>query len=453
MKNNNLGTRIIMMLMISIMSVSMLWVSTDSVFAINELTTSKKEYQPNAKKSKDEAPTVLGEAAVLIDAKTGKVLFEADKDEQNLPASTTKMMTALLALEHFDIDDTITADEESEHIGGSRIYVYDGEEIKVDDLLYATLVESANDAAFTLGKAIAGSNKAFVEMMNEKAEELGLENTHFANSNGLPDKNHYSSAYDLALIAKEAMKNEDFRRYVSTYEYKMPKTNKAPKRQLHSHNRLLFNINRKVSAYGETKSIKYDGVTGIKTGFTNEARMCLVGGAERDGTEFIAVSLKSEGMNVFQDVVSMLDYGFNNFKTEMVMEKDDKVDALDVSQGEDDKVDVIVKKDIMATLPIDADKDDIIIKKDLADKVDAPAKEGKKVGSVSVYYDDELIDEADAILAKSVEEKPKSILGSIVKVVLIILGVLVLLIILLRIYNKIRIKRIAKRRAMRRGEL
>ena len=187
-----------------------------------------------------EPPDIIGETAIVIDAKTGQVLYNKNMHDQRYPASTTKLITALLAIENLDLSKTVTIDAETPFTEGSRIYLLEGENVTVEQLLYALMLESANDAAVALGKEIAGTVPAFAEMMNRKAIELGAKNTNFVNPNGLHDDNHLSTAYDLAMIAKEAMKNEKIRELVTTYRYVIPATNKQETRYLYNTNRLLY---------------------------------------------------------------------------------------------------------------------------------------------------------------------------------------------------------------------
>lgn len=424
----------------------------DTIFA--QKTVEQREF-PNATKDKDEEPVTLGTAACLIDAKTGYVIYGVDEHEKNYPASTTKIMTGLLAMENLKLDDTVTVDQDAAEAGGSQLYLNPGEEMTVEDLLYGMMLPSANDAAVALGKAMAPTVKDFAKMMNEKAESIGALDSNFANPNGLPNKNHYTTAYDLALIAKEAMKYEDFRKVVSTYQYTIAKNNLVGSRLIHNRNRLLYNINRKVKAYGETKSIKYDGVTGIKTGYTDAARFCLVGSAERNGTELIAVTMKSEDMNGYQDVVSMLDYGFNNYKTIQVKKEGAAVKNIEVDGGEDKYAKAAVKNGLYVTVPVDADKSDIQLKEEYKE-INAPYDAGIDGGMIKAYYNGNNIGEAQVTITKAMAESSllddimtgKGFFGILWKV-LLVLVILVVAIFILRTINQNRRRR--KRRRRRRA--
>ena len=407
---------------------------------------------PNAKKPKDEEPETLGAAACLIDAKTGYMIYGVDEHERNYPASTTKIMTGLLAMENLKLDQTITVDQEASEAGGSQLYLGPGEVMTVKDLLYGMMLPSANDAAVVLGKGMASSIKEFAGMMNEKAKSIGAVDSNFVNPNGLPDKNHYTTAYDLALIAREAMKYEDFRKVVGTYEYTIPKNNLAGKRLIHNRNRLLYNINRKVEAYAETKSIKYHGVTGIKTGYTNDARFCLVGSAKRNGTELIAVTMKSEDMNGYQDVVSMLDYGFNNYKTVEVKKAGASVNDLEVNDGEEKYAKAVMEDGLYVTMPVDGDEENIKLVNGYK-TLEAPYDANMDGGIITAYYDGEKMSESKITVTEAMAEagvldklmRGGGIMGVLGKVLLVIL-ILAVLILVLRFANRNRRGRTRRRR-------
>ena len=448
---NKKYTKPIVLLMIILLMFIWADVSEGYVFAQK---MAKKQSFPNENKMKNEPPVTLGSAACLIDAKTGYMIYGVDEHEKNYPASTTKILTGLLAMENLNIDDEVTAGIESEKQGGSQIYLSEGEKMSVNNLMYGMMLPSANDAAMALGEAMAGNVQNFAKMMNDKAKNIGAVNSNFVNPNGLPDDNHYTTAYDLALITKEAMKNDNFRRYVSTYEYTIPKTNSSGKRLVHNRNRLLYNVNRKIKAYGETKSIKYDGVTGVKTGFTNKAEFCLVGSAERNGTELIAVTLKSKDMNGYQDVISMLDYGFNNYKTVEVMAKGQAVDDLKVNGGAEKYGKAQVVEGLYVTLPIDADEKDIKTEKKYKD-LKAPYNSNVDGGTIEAYYKDAKVGEAEVTLTQGMEEGSafddiltgSGFMGVLSKI-LIAVAIIIIAILVLRAINKGR--RRARRRRRRR---
>lgn len=241
--------------------------------------------------------SVSASSAVLIEAESGRVLYEKDADKRRPMASTTKIMTALVALENADLDMSVKIPMEAVGIEGSSVYLTEGETLTLRELLYALMLRSANDAAAAIAIAVGGSVSDFSEMMNEKAEEMGLTDTHFDNPHGLDSEEHYTTARELALITAEALKNEVFREIVSTYKKLLPLGNVPDRRLVVNHNRLLRT---------------YEGCIGVKTGFTKKDGRCLVSAAERDGVTLIAVTLNAP--NDWSDHKRMLDNGFTSVK-------------------------------------------------------------------------------------------------------------------------------------------
>lgn len=351
-----------------------------------------------------EPPEILAETAVLIDASTGKVLYNKNMDKQMYPASTTKVMTAILALENLDLSKTMVIDAETPYTEGARMYLTEGEEILTEQVLKAMLIVSANDAAVALGKEVGGNIPAFADMMNKKAVELGAKHTNFVNPNGLHEDGHMTTAYDLAMIAKYAMKKPAFRDIVLTYRYIIPATNKQDIRYLYNTNRLIYDEVTKVSAAGVLRPAKYEGATGIKTGSTPEAGGCLISGAKQGDTELIAVVLKSTSSGRFGDSIALLDYGFANFKSAKTMNKGALLGKVKVKRGTDRYVEAVAAEDAYATLPIEASTGIIKTKVVLKEKMTAPISKGQKVGAVEIYEGDKLVGKVDAIATAKVEE-------------------------------------------------
>lgn len=403
-----------------------------------------------------EPPAIIAETGVVIDAKTGQVLYDKNMDAQRYPASTTKVMTALLALENLKLNTTVTIDAETPFTEGSRIYLLEGEQITVEQLMHAMLLESANDAAVTLGKEIAGNIPAFAEMMNKRAKELGAKNTHFVNPNGLHDDNHLTTAYDLAMIAREAMKIEKFRDLVTTYRYVIPATNKQDTRYLYNTNRLIYDEHTKELVNGVMRVAKYEGATGIKTGYTSEAGGCLIAGAKRGDTELISVVMKSTTEGRFADSIALLDYAFANYKSVKTMDKDTILGEIPVKHGTDRKVEVVAAKDAYATLPIEASKSLVNTKIILDKKVQAPVALGQKVGVVEIYAGEQLIGTIDAVTTKVIPEGGiLSIIGLSDRVAVVIertfASIIILVILLFAAYVILR-RRQVRRRKLRRQQ-
>ena len=239
------------------------------------------------------AVEVSAEAAIVMDAESGEVICELDAYSPRPPASLTKVMTAVLALEKADLDDVCVVSKEAAATGESHIGFAAGEKITVENLLYGALLKSGNDACVVMAENIGDDEEQFVAMMNLKAKLLGCKDTHFTNTNGLPDEEHYSTCYDLALISRYALQNETFAEIVGTQSYTMEWVS-GRKKTISTTNRMLST---------------YDGAIGVKTGTTNVAGQCLIAAAERDGKCYIAVVLKSQ--NRFLDCTKLLDYAFS----------------------------------------------------------------------------------------------------------------------------------------------
>lgn len=254
-----------------------------------------------------QAPEIAEETGILMEATTGQVLFDKEMDETRYPASTTKIMTALLILENVkDLSQTVTfTDVITPDLapGNSTINAQVGEQLTVEECLYGIMLASANEVCTQMAVYVAGSVENFVSMMNKRVAELGCENTHFVNANGLPDPNHYTTAHDLARILAAAIQNEDFCRISGSASYTIPPTNMTP------YSRNLENSNALIKE-GE---YHYEGVIAGKTGHTEAAKNTLVTAASRDGMTLVCVVLRSDGENRFIDTVSLFDYGFNNF--------------------------------------------------------------------------------------------------------------------------------------------
>ncbi len=238
---------------------------------------------------------VSAHSAIVIEASTGHVVFEKDADTRRPMASTTKIMTALVAIESGDLSREITVSKEAEGVEGSSIYLKTGDKITLESLVWALMLESANDAAAAIAIGVAGSVDAFADMMNEKAAVLGLEGTHFTNPHGLSDEEHYTTARDLAALTAKALENDTFKKIVSTDSYIIEYGESV--RNLHNHNKMLR---------------MYDGAVGVKTGFTKASGRCLVSAAEREGMTIIAVTLNAP--DDWTDHTEMLDLGFSELE-------------------------------------------------------------------------------------------------------------------------------------------
>ena len=267
-------------------------------------------------------PDISAEAAILIEIDSGEILYEKNANAPMYPASTTKIMTALLALEHLNLEDKITVPEDMGPADGSAMYLLPGEVFTVRELLDGLLVKSANDAAVLLARTISGDIQSFATLMNQRAKDIGCTNTSFANPNGLHDPSHTISAHDMALIAREAMKNATFRELVSQVNVTLDETPQTPeKRYFRNTNRFLWSTS-KIIYNNEYIPIKYEVVDGIKTGYTGEAGNCLVSSGEKNDIRVISVVFKASGYDVYRDSRLLLDYGFDNFEKKTLIKKD-----------------------------------------------------------------------------------------------------------------------------------
>lgn len=268
--------------------------------------------------------SVGSQSAIVMEASTGTILYEKNAHEQHYPASITKIMTTMLALEHCNLDEIVTYSYDAVHkTEGSGIYRDVGEEMTLEDTLYAVMLESANECAYATAEHVTdGDYEAFIRMMNEKATELGCTDTNFTNCNGLPDEKHLTTCYDMALISREAIKDDMFRTLVSTVRYDLPKTNKSEPLAMFNHHKMISN--------NITSQYLYEYAIGGKTGYTNAARSTLVTYAEKDGMMLICVVMKSEGTH-FTDTINLFDYCFDHFKVCKVSENEIRYSAE--SQG------------------------------------------------------------------------------------------------------------------------
>lgn len=314
---------------------------------------------------------ISAKSAVLIEADSGLVVFEKNKDLLLPMASTTKIMSAIVAIEECPLDKIITIPAEATNIEGSSIYLKEGESLSVRELLYALLLESANDSAVALAYATCGNLEGFVNLMNEKAISLGLESTHFTNPHGLDDDEHYTTAYELGLIASYAMKNPVFKEIVSTYKATIPLNNGEGTRVLVNHNKLLRS---------------FEGATGIKTGFTKKCGRCLVSSALVDGVSMICVTLNAP--NDWQDHKNMLEYGFSKFECIDLADCGDYVLELDVINGQ--KTALITNYDKLSVV-LPRNNINISAKLEVNRLLCAPVKEGEYVGRVVFYNNDKEI--------------------------------------------------------------
>ncbi len=311
-------------------------------------------------------PGVSARGAVLLEAESGTVIFGQNEDIHLSMASTTKIMTALVALEQMAIDEVITVTKASVGVEGSSIYLTVGETLTLEDLLYALLLESANDAAETIAVAVAGDVPSFAALMNEKASALGLSGTHFMNPHGLDAEGHYTTARELALLTRAALENDDFRRICATKRHVIPLRGSEGARVLINHNKLLSS---------------YDGCIGVKTGFTKKTGRCLVSSAERDGVRLIAVTLGAP--DDWRDHTTMLDYGFSLYQSVTLCEPGFYNAPMPMISGEREYVMVENADSLTVTLPRSHGRIECVIERRRFDF--APLQNAQVVGRLCFY--------------------------------------------------------------------
>lgn len=333
-------------------------------------------------------PDLSAAGAILIDLDTGQVLYEKNADTQFFPASTTKIMTALVALERGKLDDVITCGESVRSVDGSRIYLEVGEQETLRDLLYAMMLSSANDAAVAIAEHYGGTVEKFVELMNAKAAELGAKNTHFVTPNGLHDPAHVTTAHDLAIITRAAMQNPVFAQIVNTREHDMPWPAKNSIRQLYNINDLLYS---------------FDGAIGVKSGYTTQAQHTLVGAAARSGMRLLSVTLRSDLAHRYADARALLAWGFERFKPQVVVERGANVGALTVRTQRIPLV--TVDRIIYDAYDAAGDPPRLETKLVLSPRMGLP-KRGQIVGRLDLLADGQLITSAPVAAAADAKAVP-----------------------------------------------
>lgn len=315
---------------------------------------------------------VTAKGCLLMDLDSGKILYSKNINQRFAPASTTKIMTALITLEKCNLDEKVIVGKKPPYEEGSKIYLLEGEELTIEQLLYAMMLESANDAALALSEYISGSKENFAQLMNQKALELGCKNTNFVNPNGLYDDNHYTCAADLAIIARSAMENPIFKKIVATKSYQIPPTNKQPQvRYLNNHNKLLT-----------TRGYKYEGADGVKTGYTIKANHTFVGSATKNNMHLLTVFLNSD-KNYYADSRKLFDYGFKNYTTQKILSKDEPFSQINIDSNT--SIPVFCEKDYYVTFKnsenVNVDKNVVL------NSSFKSIKKGQVVGYVELSYE------------------------------------------------------------------
>ena len=414
-----------------------------SVFAEEENQAKETQTNETNETQADETTandtlSLAAETAVLIDAASGEILYDKDADKKMYPASITKLMTILLALENGKLTDEITFSHDAVYNiepGSAHIAILEGETLTLEQVLRAIILRSANEASNGVAEYVDGSVEAFAKHMTERAKELGCTNTNFVNANGLFDENHYTTAHDMALIARELLKHEEYRSMMSETDYEIPPTNlQTETRYLHGQHQML-NPN---SIY------YYKDAIGGKTGYTVEAGNTLVTYAERDGLTLIAVVMKCNGAEHYTDTAALFDYGFANYASVKIAAVSDYTSTVPVTETYNKKavalgkVTIAPSEDVYYTLPKGTDASAVTVKTDIPEGVEGAVKKGQTLGTLQLSYNGktqtvDLIAQnaVDALTDTQKAELDKSSLSGMVKRVAIGVGIAVIVLLLI----------------------
>ena len=367
---------------------------------------------------------IYSSGSVLMDASTGKVLIQKDMNKQLYPASTTKILTAIIAIEKLDLSSTLTASRSavmSIPSGYSNAGIKVGESLNVNDLLEMFLIHSANEVGYIFAEEISGNIENFANLMNQKAKELGCINTHFTNPSGIHDINHYSTAYDMAIIARYCMKNETFRNIVNKKSCKFSATDLYPEeRYFKNTNSLLDPSNR----------YYYEYAIGIKTGFTTQAKNCLIAGAQKNGIELIAVMLGAEATENGQsgryiDAKNLFDFGFENYEVKQFLQEGTKIAEIKIKNAtkETQTLNLLAKTSLSATFESSFNISSLNPSIKIEENITAPIAKDKILGKISydidgITYETDLIAEND-VIKSNILETIIQILSAIIILILI----------------------------------
>ena len=331
------------------------------------------------------------ESAILIEASTGKILFEKNSHEKLSPASMTKMMSMLLVMEAIENDvikwdDIITVSQRASSMGGSQILLEVGEKMSVEDLFKGVAVGSANDAVVALSEAVAGSVEEFVEMMNKRASELGLTDTNFKNPHGLDEVNHYSSAHDMSIIARELLKHEKVLEFSSIYEDYLRK-----------------GTDREFWLVNTNKLVRFNPIVdGLKTGYTKTAGYCLTATASKNNMRLIAVVMKEPDTTTRNsEVTEMLDYGYAKYKLEKVVDKNDVLKEIKISKAKDETVKIVPVNDVNIIMNKSTKLGNITYDLNI-NKITVPTKKGTCVGRLSIKENNKIVDTINVTIKEDV---------------------------------------------------
>lgn len=332
-------------------------------------------------------------SAIMIEATTGEILYKKNEKERLAPASMTKIMSLILIMENIENgklkwNDIVVTSNYASSMGGSQVFLKPNEIMSVEDLVKAICVASANDATVAMAEKIAGTEKAFVKLMNDKAKELGAVNTNFVNSTGLPAKDHYSTAYDMSIMAKELIRHEKILSFTKIYEDYLRKNT--------SNSFWLVNTNKLVRFY--------DYIDGLKTGFTDDAGYCLTATGKKGNMRLITVVMKEDNTdNRTKDTIAMMDYGFNMYSVKNIISKGNKIGNIYINLGKEEYADISSLEDINI-VNSNQDNEAKFTYEIETDNVTAPLSKGSVVGKITVYKDGKYFNSSDLIITKNIKK-------------------------------------------------
>lgn len=429
-----------------------------TVFAMQDTIIPEQSIETNAL-------SLTAEAAILMDATSGQILYEKNSDTKQYPASITKLMTILLALEKMEAEnihltDTITFSHDAIYTiepGSSHIAIQEGETLTLEQVLYGIILQSANECSNGIAEFVDGSTEAFAKHMTARAKELGCQNTNFVNANGLFDKDHYTTAHDMALITKQLLTHDTYRKLVEKTYYEIPPTNKQDEiRYLHGQHQML----NKHSLY------YYPEAKGGKTGFTNEALNTLVTFAKKGNTELIVVVLKCAGAQHYVDTKTLFDYGFDNYKTVKAISATDIAQDVTVTETLQNKtntkqtISAILKQDVYVTIPKQGSVADIQQTITCNDTVSVPIAKDDILGTLTLSYEGKPIARANLVASDAVAETTKEELAQISAkkrsdifktIALVVIGILLLLFMAFLAYRYLLYQKQERQRAKRKA--
>lgn len=408
-------------------------------FVLTLLITFLPVFNTNNLSFADSELNLTAEYAILMDYETGQVLYSKNGYSKLYPASTTKAWTAYVVLKHVNDLNQVVEIKDLPIVDGSSMYLKEGEAFTVKELLDALLIHSSNDVAMVLAKYVGGSVENFVNMMNDEAKSIGAENTHFNNPHGLPDENHYTTAYDMALMARKAMDNKIFRDIVNTKSVKYPATEAYPYERYFENTNQFLTSRSKMNYKGQEIDIKYDVVDGIKTGYTDAAGKCLLSTGVKNNIRVISAVFKSTVDDLYLDSRTLLDYGFDNFYVKEIVDKDDFIKNKKVFLSKEKKLIYQPETNYSVALSNNSNAGDYSIKTKL-DNIKLPIKEGDKVGTLEVYKNKKLEKSIDLVAKNDVTSifaffKENKLLYNVLKIILLII-ILVFIVFIIRKVNR-----------------